>query len=117
MHLLMLCAKSVPRASIELRMPRSTVRKVLHKRLLLHAYKVQLLQELMPNDRPQSEISATEILTCIDEDNDYYDYLKHVFFMMKLPFIHVAMLTEITYPPGDRNTHMLRLNMNETAPK
>ena len=89
--------------------------KVLHKRLPLHAYKVQLVSELKPHDRPQREAFATEILSRIDEDNDY---LKHVvFFLMKLPFIHVARLIGITYAFGDQNTHMLRLNMNETAPK
>lgn len=36
------------------------------------------------------------------------------FFLMKLFFIHAA---DITYALGDQNTHMLPLNMNETAPK
>ena len=75
--------KSVRRASIELRMPRSTVHKVLHKRLRLRAYKVQLVQELKPHDRPQREAFATEILSRIDEDNDY---LKHVVFSDEATF-------------------------------
>jgi hypothetical protein len=42
--------KSIFRASLELNIPRSTVHKVLHKRLRLHAYKVQIVQTLEPND-------------------------------------------------------------------
>ena len=75
--------KSVRRTSLELRMPRSTVHKVLHTRLRLHAYKLQLVQELKPNDRPQREAFATEILSRIDEDNDY---LKHVVFSDEATF-------------------------------
>ena len=75
--------KSVCCASNELQMPRSTVHKVLHKRLHLHAYKLQVVQELKPNDKPQRAAFATEILNRIDEDNDY---LKHIVFSDEATF-------------------------------
>ena len=42
--------KSIRVASNELVIPRSTVHKVLHKRLRLHAYKLQIVQALKPDD-------------------------------------------------------------------
>jgi hypothetical protein len=62
--------KSTRRASHELRIPHSTVVKILHKRLRLCAYKMQLVQALEPDDRPRRAAFATEILQRID-DNDY----------------------------------------------
>ena len=69
--------KSTCRASNELRLPQSTVAKILHKRLKLYAYKVQIVQSLQPDVGPRRAPSATEILRRIDEDNDY---LKRVCF-------------------------------------
>ena len=45
--------KSIRTAYKKLELPRSTVHKVLHKNLRLHAYKVQMLQALQPNDMPR----------------------------------------------------------------
>ena len=45
--------KSIPVASNELGVPRSPVHKVLHKRLRLHAYKLQIVQALKPDDHPR----------------------------------------------------------------
>ena len=42
--------KSIRVASNEFAIPRSTVHKVLHKRLRLHAYKLQIVQVLKPDD-------------------------------------------------------------------
>ena len=42
--------KSIRVASNELAIPRSPVFKVLHKRLRLHAYKLQIVQALKPDD-------------------------------------------------------------------
>lgn len=58
-------------------MPRSTVQKVLEKLLRRHAYVVQLIQRLQPNDRPKRADLLQEILTRSEEDNDH---LKHVVF-------------------------------------
>ena len=45
--------KSIRVASNELAIPRSPVHKVLHKRLRLHAYKLQIVQALKPDDHPR----------------------------------------------------------------
>ena len=63
--------KSIRVASNELAIPRSTVHKVLHKRLRLHAYKLQIVQALKPDDRPRRAAFAEEILQRIDDDNGY----------------------------------------------
>jgi len=76
--------KSARRASNELRVPQSTVVKILHKRLKLYAYEVQIVQSLLPDDGPRRAAFATEIRRRIDEDNDY---IKRVcFFRMRQPF-------------------------------
>ena len=45
--------KSIHTASVQLQVPRSTIHKVLHKNLRLYVYKIQLLQELKPDDKPK----------------------------------------------------------------
>lgn len=64
-------SKSTRQASRELQIPQASVVKILHKRLRLHAYKVQIVQALQPNDLPRRAEFATEILNRIDGDNDY----------------------------------------------
>ena len=76
--------KSIRVASNELAIPRSTVHKVLHKRLRLHAYK--LFNYLKPDDRPRRAAFAEEILHRIDDDNDC---LKCVVFSDEASF-HVS---------------------------
>ena len=63
--------KSIRVASNKLAIPRSTVHKILHKRLRLHACKLQFVQALKPNDSPRRAAFAEEILHRIDDDNDY----------------------------------------------
>jgi hypothetical protein len=72
--------KSTRRASNELRVPHSTVFKILHKRLKLYAYKVQIVQSLKPDDGPRRASFATESLHRTDED----DYLKRGGFFLTL---------------------------------
>jgi len=45
-------SKSTRHASNELRVPQNTVVKILHKRIKLYAYKVQIVQSLQPHDGP-----------------------------------------------------------------
>ena len=45
--------KSTRCASNELRVPQNTVDKILHKRLKLYTYKVQIVQSLLPDDGPR----------------------------------------------------------------
>ena len=63
--------KSIRRASQELAIPKSTVHRVVRKRLKLYAYKLQLLQALKPNDRPQRAAFATDMLERIDNDPNF----------------------------------------------
>ena len=63
--------KSIRVASNELVIPRSTVHKALHKQLRLHAYKLQIVQALKPDDHPRRAAFAKGILQRIDDDNDY----------------------------------------------
>ena len=78
--------KSICVASNELANPPSTVHKVLHKRLWLHAYKLQIVQTLKLGDCPDQAVFAEKILQCIDDDNDY---LKCVVFSDAASF-HVS---------------------------
>ena len=45
--------------------------KVLHKRLRLHAYKLQIVQAPKPDDRPRRAAFAEEMLQRIEDDSDY----------------------------------------------
>ncbi|KAJ4447239.1 hypothetical protein ANN_09243 [Periplaneta americana] len=45
--------KSLRRASRELQVPKSTLQRIVHKRLKLYSYKVQLMQRLEPDDKPK----------------------------------------------------------------
>ncbi|PSN45605.1 hypothetical protein C0J52_17401 [Blattella germanica] len=65
--------KSIRRASIELQIPKSTIHKVMHKRLHLYAYKIQLRHQIKPNDRPLRANFASEMLLRIENDNSYRD--------------------------------------------
>jgi hypothetical protein len=60
--------KSVRRASRELLIPKSTVHKVLHKRLHLQPYKVQLTQAFEPRDLPRRAEFAASMLDSIEQD-------------------------------------------------
>ena len=53
--------KSIRVALNDLAIPRSTVHKVLHKRLRLHAYKLQIVQALKPDDHPCRTAFAEKI--------------------------------------------------------
>ena len=71
--------KSIRVASNELAIPRSTVYKVLHKRLRLHAYKLQIVQVLKPDDHPRRAAFAEKILQRIDDDNDHLNGFHEIF--------------------------------------
>jgi hypothetical protein len=78
--------KSIRSASLELRIPRSTVHDVLHKRLRLRAYKIQLVQKLRENDKPVNHTLALEMLSRLDDDDAF---MKHVAFSHEATF-HVS---------------------------
>jgi hypothetical protein len=75
--------KSICHASCELHIPRSTVHDVVHKRLQLRAYKIQLVQKLRENDKPICHTFALEMLSRLDDDNAF---MKHVVFSDKATF-------------------------------
>uniref|UniRef100_T1JF30 HTH psq-type domain-containing protein n=1 Tax=Strigamia maritima TaxID=126957 RepID=T1JF30_STRMM len=56
---------SLRRASLQLNIPLSTLQRIIHKKLNYHAYKLQVVQNLLPTDRPQQrEFGMTMLLTC-----------------------------------------------------
>ena len=57
--------KSIARRSVTLGIPKTTIQNVLHKRLRLHAYKIQLKQEIKPDDRPKRVEFATFMLNAL----------------------------------------------------
>ena len=63
--------KSIARRSVTLGIPKTTIQNVLQKRLRLHAYKIQLKQEIKPDDRPKRVKFATFMLNTIDEDETF----------------------------------------------
>ena len=78
--------KSIDTCSRELQIPRWTKRKVLHTRLRLHAYKIEIVQALSPNDHTVYYALATDILERLDVDSRF---LKRVVFTAKATF-HVS---------------------------
>lgn len=67
--------KSIRQASRELQIPRSTVHKILRKRLHLRAYKLQLLHQLKPDDCRKRASFCDEMIQRIDENPRYVDSL------------------------------------------
>ncbi|GBM18385.1 hypothetical protein AVEN_72729-1 [Araneus ventricosus] len=63
--------KSTRQALRELQIPQTSLVRILHKRLRLHAHKVQIVQDLQPNDCTRRAEFAIEILNRIDIKNDY----------------------------------------------
>ncbi|GBM55079.1 hypothetical protein AVEN_145140-1 [Araneus ventricosus] len=63
--------KSTRQASCELQIPHTSLVRILHKRLRLHAYEVQIVQDLEANDCPRRAEFAIEILNRIDVENDF----------------------------------------------
>ncbi|KFM71601.1 hypothetical protein X975_16196, partial [Stegodyphus mimosarum] len=64
-------------------MPISTVYKVIKKKLRLHAYKVQIVQVLEPDDRPRRMAFATDILRRIEDDAKF---MKRIMFSDEASF-------------------------------
>ena len=58
--------------------PNTTVHRIFHKRLKFYADKVQILQELKPNDGPKRKAFALEMLSRIENDEDF---LKKIILM------------------------------------
>ena len=78
--------KSIRTAARELKLPPTTVHKVLHKRLRLYAYKMQMLQRLKPNDKTKRIEFADNMLQRISEDEEF---IKRICFNDEATF-HVS---------------------------
>ena len=76
----------IRQAARELGMKRSTVYKVLHRRLRLYAYKVQIVQEIKPEDAPKREAFANAMF---DRIAKYETFLSRVLFTDEVSF-HVS---------------------------
>ena len=88
--------KSIGTAARELELPPTTVHKVLHKKLRLYDYKVQMLQRLQPNGKPKRKEFADNMLQRISEDEKF---LKRICFSDEATF-HVS---------GKLNKHNVRI--------
>jgi len=62
--------KSKRRASRELKVPQSTVSKILRKRLRLHIYKLQLVQKLHPEDKETRHAFCGNLQASMENDDD-----------------------------------------------
>ena len=63
--------KLIPWHSLELGIPKPTVHKVLHKKLKLHAYKIQPLHEIKAADKPKRKESAELMLEKTDTELNF----------------------------------------------
>jgi hypothetical protein len=60
--------KSIAHRSLELGIPKSTIQNVIHKRLRLPAYKIQLKHEIKHDDGPKHYEFVSLMLNKIDDD-------------------------------------------------
>ena len=106
--------KSMRCASNELRLPQSTVVKILQKRLKLYAQKVRIVQSLQSDNGPRRASFATEILHRTDKDNDY---LKRVCFSDEATFHTLGVVNRHNVPIwGSENPHVVFQN-EQSSPK
>ena len=62
--------KSTLRASRELKIPQSTVSKILRKRLRFHHYKLQFVQKLHPEDKETRHAFCGNLQALMENDDD-----------------------------------------------
>nr|XP_022920706.1 uncharacterized protein LOC111429121 [Onthophagus taurus] len=63
---------SIPRRSLELGIPQTSLHRILHKDLGLKAYKLQLTQELKPSDHQQRRIFADWVVEMHENDPEFH---------------------------------------------
>ncbi|PSN54492.1 hypothetical protein C0J52_05538 [Blattella germanica] len=78
--------KSIRQDSVQLNIPPTKVHTVLHKRLRLRAYKLQLHQKITPNDKLERKRFAETMLDKVDDDDSF---LTRVCFLDEATF-HVS---------------------------
>ena len=92
-------SKSHRRARRELAIPKSTIHDVLHKRLRLRAYMIQLVQKLQPNDLPARYEFASDMLLKMD-------ICRRSCLLMSPLSTSVGSSTGIIVASGDQNIRM-----------
>ncbi|KFM70177.1 hypothetical protein X975_05011, partial [Stegodyphus mimosarum] len=75
----------------QLKISRSMVHMVLHKQFHIYAYKVQLLQALLPTDKPKHVEFAIQLLHYINENEGF---LKQVSFSDEATFTYFGQLNQ-----------------------
>lgn len=63
---------SIPRRSLELGIPQTSLHRILHKDLGLKAYKLQLTQELKPSDHQQRRVFADWVVEMHENDPEFH---------------------------------------------
>ena len=92
--------------SWELHVSKSTIHKVLEKRLLLHAFKLQIGEALQPNDRPLRPEFATSLINSIGENNVF---LQKVIFSDEATFFVSGLVNRLNDRAcGSENPHVTR---------
>ena len=102
---------SVNEETMELQIPRSTIHKIVHKRLLLCAFKIQLRHYIKPNDRPLRAHFAAEMLLRIEND---YSYLDNIVFSDEATFHFCGKIHKHNCQIWVQRIPMLFINMRET---
>ncbi|GBL84520.1 hypothetical protein AVEN_117258-1 [Araneus ventricosus] len=67
--------KSIRKADSELSMPLLTIHNLLHRKLRLYAYKLQIVQKLQPNDGQRRVAFAVSILSRIEIEHDFLNLI------------------------------------------
>ncbi|PSN31536.1 hypothetical protein C0J52_26409, partial [Blattella germanica] len=81
--------KSIRKAARQLNMHKSTVHDVVHKRLRLRCYKLQLLHALKPDDRPRRRRFAEQILELVENDETYLSKIGFSEYQRDTPKVNV----------------------------
>ncbi|KAJ4438140.1 hypothetical protein ANN_14079 [Periplaneta americana] len=85
--------KSLRRASRELLVPKSTLQRIVHKRLKLYAYKLQLMQRLEPDNKSK----RVEFANMLDRLCADPDFMSKIFFSDEATF-HVSDKQQVIGP-------------------
>lgn len=105
---------SIRKAGRQLQLPKSTVHKVLRKRLKLFPYKLQLVQALKPDDKTKRMAFAEDILDRIADDPTF---LQHVLFSDEATFHVSGMVNKHNVRIwGSENPHETR-ELERSSPK
>jgi hypothetical protein len=62
---------SIAHQILELGIPKTTIQNVIHNRLCLYAYKIQMKHEIIPDDWPKCYDFASLMLNKIDDDETF----------------------------------------------